>query len=463
MPTRRQPPALVALLTIAALTACDEAVPPVLAPPDPPTPSTVEVVAGADQRAVQGLSLADPVVVRVLDEQGRALAGQAVAFAAAGGHGSADPAAATTDGDGRAATSWTLGSDPGRHTLSVAAGSASATVEATALDLEAELDTLFVLPGDSELDAVRADWASRDVSAADVRVEMAERLDVAGSAVDLRVVSHSVAGVRHYGAILVPDGAREASLPILAYLHGGDGGVSIADAQFAAFALGELRDSFVYVIPSFRSEPLVHGDSVWVSEGPSSPWDYDVDDALALVNVAIETTPEAKADSINLFGGSRGAGVALLAGVRDPRIARIVAFYGPTYFFDEWVRQIVREAALRRPRSLPGVAHLDSTVIQPYVRGDYPRELARLEIVRRSSTLFAADLPSVQLHHGNVDNVVDVSQAHALIAAMEALGRGEPDFEAYIYEGGGHSLLALAEAIPRAVEYLARAFVKGGS
>ena len=120
--------------------------------------------------------------------------------------------------------------------------------------------------------------------------------------------------------------------------------------------LGELRDSFVYVIPSFRSEPLRYGDSIWVSEGNSSHWDYDVDDALALINVAIETVPEAKPDSINLFGGSRGGGVALLAGVRDERIARIVTFFGPTYFLDDWVREIAREAALRMPRRLTGVA-----------------------------------------------------------------------------------------------------------
>lgn len=461
MPAPDHRGALVTLLTCAALVACSEGfgppVEPPVEPPAPPTPTTVETVSGGEQRTVQGLSLADPVVVRVLDAQGRPMSGQTVTFAPAAGHGSADPASSTTGSDGSAATHWTLGPDPGQQAIMVAASDASTTVTAVALDLEAELDTLFMPPTDAEIDAVRADWAGRDISAADVRVELAERLDLAGSEVDLRIVSHSVAGVRHYGAIMVPDGAAEGSLPVLAYLHGGDGGVSIGDIQIAAFALGELRDSFVYVIPSLRAEPLVHGDSVWVSEGPPSPWDQDVDDALALVNVAIETVPEAKPDSINVFGGSRGAGVALLAGVRDPRIARIVAFFGPTYFFDDWVREIVREAALRMPRELTGVAHLDSTFIQPHIRGEYARADMRLELVRRSSALFAQDLPAVQLHHGDLDQTVSVSQAEALMAAMEALGRGPPDFEAYIYEGGGHDPFGLREAIPRAVAFLARA------
>lgn len=432
--------------------------------PPTPVPTTVQVVSGGSQRAVQGLSLLDSVVVRVLDQQGEAMAGQSVTFAPGAGHGTADPASATTDSDGQAATSWTLGPDPGNQTLALTAAEATATVAAAAFDLEAELDSILLPPTESEMDVVRVDWAGRDYSALGARVELAEELALAGATANLQIVSHTVGGFRHYGAIIVPDGgAAERSLPILAYLHGGDGGVSIADIQIAAFALGELRDSFVYVIPSFRSEPLRYGDSTWVSEGNSSHWDHDVDDVLALVNVAIETIPQAKPDSINLLGGSRGGGVALLAGVRDERIARIVAFFGPTYFFDDWIREIAREAALRMPRRLTGVAHLDSTIVQPYFRGDLTRADARIALVRRSSALFAADLPSVQLHHGTIDQTVDVSQAEALIERMEAIGRGAPDFEAYIYEGGGHEILGLGAAIPRAVAFLARAFGTGGS
>ena len=468
---RHRRPAPVALLACLAAASCGDSTGPPIEPPveppiEPPTapvPATVEVLAGGGQRTVQGLSLADSLVVRVLDAAGQALAGETVTFEPAAGNGSADPASATTDSGGRAASVWTLGPDPGQQTLNVAATDAATAVTARALDLEAELDTLFIAPGDAEIDAVRADWADRDVSATGATVVLDEPMNLAGSATRLRVVSHTVTGARHYGAIIVPDGAAEGDLPILAYLHGGDGGVSIGDVQVAAFALGELRDSFAYVIPSFRAEPLVYGDSVWISEGPPSPWDYDVDDLLALLNVAIEITPEARPDSINLLGGSRGGGVALLAGVRDPRIVRIVSFFGPTYFFDDWVREIVREAALRMPRQLTGVAHLDSTVIQPYIRGEYSRGDARLDLVRRSSALFAEELPSVQLHHGDIDQTVAVSQAEALIAAMEALGRGEPDFEAYIYEGGGHDFLDLSAAIPRAVAFLARAFGPGAA
>jgi len=441
-------PAAILLVSI-ALSACGD-------PVTTEVPAEIEVVSGADQRAVQGLSLEEPVVVRVFDEDGQPIPDFEVVFAPSPGHGQIDSASVTGE-DGRASAYWKLGPDPGAQTLGISAGDVTATVSAEALDLEAELDLLFAPPSQAEIDSISADWAARDYSAAGVRVELTEALSLSGTATTLRVVSHVVAGARHYGAIVVPDGAPDESLHLVSYLHGGDGGTSLGDLQFVGSALGELRDSFVYVVPSFRSEPLRHGSRTWVSEGPPSIWDYDADDAMALVSVAFETTPEADPGGYSIIGGSRGAGVALLVGARDERVERLVAFFGPTDFFDDWVREIVREAALRMPRELTGVALLDSTIIQPFIRGEITRAEARLELVRRSPVLYAADVPSVQLHHGVLDEVVAVSQAESLIRAMEKLGRGPPDFEAYIYDDGGHDFVTLQKAVERAIEFVSRA------
>ena len=332
---------------------------------------------------------------------------------------------------------------------------------ADAIDLEAKLDDLFAPPTTAEVEAIRADWAQRDVSAAEVTIELIESYPLSETPATLRIVSHSVGEVLHYGSILAPDSAATGSLPILMYLHGGDSGVEVDDIALVIFALGELRDNFVYVIPSFRSEPLEYEDREWISTGPGGHWDYDVDDALALLNVALEITPQAKIEGLSIVGGSRGAGVALLAGIRDERVENIVALFGPTDFFDDWVREIAREAAMGSPRDLTGVAHIDTTFIQPYMRGKIDLAEVRLELVRRSSVLFAEDLPAVQLHHGDADETVVVSQAHSLIRAMEALGREPPEFEAFIYEGGGHAIFSLRGAIPRAVGFLRRALGGG--
>ena len=317
----RRPSARAALaIVLLAAAACDSSGAPLdpATPPAPPAPAAIAIASGENQRALPARTLHHPVVVRVLDAGGQPLAGQVITLAPGPGHGTVEPSADTTDAAGEVVARWTLGDSPGRHALIVTASTGatdanplSDTTWATAVNLEAELDSIFQPPTEAERDAVRADWAGRDISARDVREEMTGPLDLAGTPSTLRVVSHSVGGVRHYGGIIVPEsaaGRAAASMPILAYLHGGDGGVAVADLRVAALALGPLRDSFVYVIPSFRGESFVHGDSVWMSEGPNSPWNYDVDDALALINVAIATTPVARRDSINLLGEAGGRG-----------------------------------------------------------------------------------------------------------------------------------------------------------
>ena len=445
-----------------SLTGCD----PVSVPVDPlfgESAATIRIVAGGGQRAFTERTLDLPLVVRVLDTSGQSVPGVTVNFVPAPGSGRVDPSTAATDWNGEVAVEWTMGSEGGIQTLMIAADLAITAVNVDAIDLEAELDNIFAAPTAAEVEAVRADWAVRDISPVDVFVEFTQAYPLADTPATLRVVSHQVGEARHYGAILAPDSPVPGTLPVLMYLHGGDSGVDVSDVGVIAHFLGELRDRFVYVIPSFRSERLEFGDRVWISTGPGGHWDYDVDDALALLNVALELTPQAKSEGVSIIGGSRGAGVAMLAGIRDERIENIVAFFGPTDFFDDWVRQIVREAALGRPRELTGVAYMDSTFVQPYMRREIEMDQVRLELVRRSSVLFAEDLPAVQLHHGDSDETVAVTQAYSMIRAMEALGREPPEFEAFIYEGGGHALFDLTGAIVRAVGFLGRALGKDGA
>ena len=224
------------LLALSALVGCGDG--------DPVTPpgggsASIVLVSGGDQRGIGGRPPAEPIVVRVLDAAGRASPGTTVTFTPAPGHGSADPASAVSDGNGEAATTWTLGSaSPGRQTLTVSAGGATVTVAAEAVDIDAELDALFAPPSAGEVAAVRADWTARDIAAAEVSIELIEEVALGASTATLRIVSHNVAGVRHFGAIIVPLDAAPESLPVLMYTHGGDGGVSVDEFQLLSLCPG---------------------------------------------------------------------------------------------------------------------------------------------------------------------------------------------------------------------------------
>ncbi|PYO76828.1 MAG: hypothetical protein DMD63_13260 [Gemmatimonadetes bacterium] len=79
--------------------------------------SAIALVAGTNQRALAGKALPQAVVVRATNRRGSAATGKRVNFRVPDGQGSVQPASAITDADGRARTTWTLGSDPGRQTL----------------------------------------------------------------------------------------------------------------------------------------------------------------------------------------------------------------------------------------------------------------------------------------------------------------------------------------------------------
>ena len=317
-----------------------------------------------------------------------------------------------------------------------------------------DLDGLFAPPTAAEVEAVRADWASRDVTPDDVEVEREESFALGSVDATLRVLSHAIDGGRHYGAVVVPDGAEAAGLPVVVYAHGGDRGVDTAVLSQLGLVLGDALADFVWVVPSFRAETLRTSGGVWPSGGQPSPWDRDVDDALAFLNAALAMTPEADPDRLGVLGLSRGAGVALLMGIRDPRVDRVVEFFGPTDFFGPFVRGLVSDAIDGGLVSLPGLSVLDQRFIQPLAAGAVTPEEIRPELVRRSPVLFASDLPVVQIHHGAEDDVVDVSQAEALADALAVLDRGPPEDEFHRYARGGHDPLSLPGSVTRAVAFL---------
>jgi hypothetical protein len=77
----------------------------------------LELTSGDDQSAAPDTELGDPLVVRLVDEAGDGVPGQAVAWVVAIGDGAASPPSSDTDADGFASTTWTLGPESGLQTL----------------------------------------------------------------------------------------------------------------------------------------------------------------------------------------------------------------------------------------------------------------------------------------------------------------------------------------------------------
>jgi hypothetical protein len=106
-------------------------------PPPPPAGATVTKVSGDLQSGPAGSTLPLPLVVRVRDNAGNPVPNATVQWRVAFGGGTVTPGTASTDANGHAQTSWTLGSLVGVQTVEVsvpAVGSGTLVFSANATE-----------------------------------------------------------------------------------------------------------------------------------------------------------------------------------------------------------------------------------------------------------------------------------------------------------------------------------------
>ena len=117
-------------------------------PPDPaPVATTLEVVSGSGQNARVNQPLANPLVVRVKDQNDAVMSGVSVSFTVAPG-GTVNPSSATTGSNGEAETRLTLGGTAGTYTVTARASGITqpVTFTATATAAPQEPDPLAFSP-----------------------------------------------------------------------------------------------------------------------------------------------------------------------------------------------------------------------------------------------------------------------------------------------------------------------------
>lgn len=79
-------------------------------------PAQIKVVQGDEQVARPGARLADPLVVRLVDNDGQGMSERPVAWVVNTGGGTINPEASLTDSEGFASAVWTLGPEAGPNT-----------------------------------------------------------------------------------------------------------------------------------------------------------------------------------------------------------------------------------------------------------------------------------------------------------------------------------------------------------
>lgn len=311
------------------------------------------------------------------------------------------------------------------------------------------LDRLFAPPTPVEIKQVWANWAKRDLKPTEVKEVAHGKVTVGTLTAQVRVLAYRIHGQLNYGAILVPDGLPAGPAPVIMDLKGVSPDFFPLDLEHLSspWMLGDDNRRFIYFIPSFRGERLIFNGQTFQSEGdPTDSWDGAADDSLAFLTAALVATPQADASRIVSFGKSRGGALALLTGLRDPRIARVVAWSAPVDFFQAmgahgWSpREVAGDALRYRAEPKEDGGQFVATFLAQAIAGKRGLEEVRMHMIASSALYFADHLPRTQIHQGVEDEMVGVANGRSLSAAFRRLRRSPATFQVILHPGAGHDL-----------------------
>ena len=313
---------------------------------------------------------------------------------------------------------------------------------------------IFAKPTAAEIKAVADDWAKRDLSPNAIREELKTTISFDGWTANVRVVSHLVHGTRHYGAIIIPRNAKPGCCAVIVDAKGVSPSyfpLTVESVDSVAF-MDKWRDQFIYLVPSFRGEVMNIGGKTFKSEGDRrDALDGATDDAIALLNVALQTTPEADPKRICVYGRSRGGNVALLMGERDPRIKCVVNVSGPTDWFylmgtGGWTEEELWKEGIRTHADpmQTGGQNIERFLGRA-IEGKADLAAVRHNMNASSPLYFAERLPLIQIHYGLEDPSVPSRNGYELVKKLKENKVRASRYQAFFYPDQGHDTDRLAE------------------
>ena len=214
-------------------------------------------------------------------------------------------------------------------------------------------------------------------------------------------------------------------MPVQIYVGGFGLGITTNSINLALDNSGS-GEAQILAIPALREQSLEITIDGTVYTSPLSEgnqcdaFDGATHDVLAFLNLVQQTEMNADVNRTGVRGGSRDGTVALLAGIRDTRLKRVVGVAGPTNILE-----------------LTAQSENDPTYQCQFLSSFKNRqpslEETRNKILASSPIYFAQHLPLAQLHMGLKDTNVPVKQGYDLEEKIGALGNAEK-FQLFTYD-----------------------------
>lgn len=289
---------------------------------------------------------------------------------------------------------------------------------------------LFAQPSTSEIDAIKADWSSRDLSVRSYEVIQSE--DILDDRAILKIISYMVGEYIEYAALIVPK--SDSPMPVRMFFNGYSLATRVNSLSFG-FNENAFDRPFILAIPALRGQSLslsINGTrySTPQSEGQHcDAFDGATDGAIALLNTIEAHEPLADTDRVSAQGGSRGGTMAMLMAVRDGRVKRVVSIVGPTNMLE--LTAINENDPTYQCQFLTALVNQEVTLAE-----------ARQLMIASSPLFFAKDLPLTQVHFGADDINVPASQGEALQQTLTDQDLADL-LELYIYQNRSHQTISL--------------------
>ena len=172
-------------------------------------PKTLEIISGVDQEGLPGDALEKAFVVEVRDQTDKPLPGVAVTFTVTAGGGKVQPEIATTDENGRAESTLTLGSTPGTNTVRV---SVEGNTQAVAT-LTIETVRVFALSIPAGTHLIHIPLAVNQINGEDATIEtVGDLYNALGEAVNYIITVGDDGGWKTYLGDLSAGSAADAAI-----------------------------------------------------------------------------------------------------------------------------------------------------------------------------------------------------------------------------------------------------------
>ncbi|MEM9829210.1 MAG: prolyl oligopeptidase family serine peptidase [Bacteroidota bacterium] len=287
------------------------------------------------------------------------------------------------------------------------------------------LEELLKEPTENELNAILTAWREKDFTPSQIQTEFSE---VRPNGDSLKVVSHLVNGLKHYGLIRIPKGINISQAPILLGLMGGGTGIDVLKTsdmnRLSSGKCRELLDDYISIMPSFRGNIVRGEDFCFRSEGYAGDvWMGAAEDAVAFLEAVKLMYNKATNVKTLAKGISRGATVALIIGGLTNKTDYIIATSTHTKFLDQYV--------------------VDNEIVgNSYSRAFYtpkasPEEI-RKRLITSSPYYFLNNLSAFEVHQGTEDQKTTIWHARALENRLSEIGRNNSTNQVYVYDGKEH-------------------------